>query len=72
MEELFMKHPRKQGMTYVEHLGHSCTLSLIFFVGFVQAGIHAFLPFMFETGSSDVTRCLHKIINSKKEEVKEE
>jgi len=43
-------------MTYLEHMKLSLQLSSLFFVGSVKALIHAFVPDVFITSSTDTVR----------------
>ena len=65
--EYFTAHPRSKGLTYLQHFEQSITVSVIFFLGSVQAGLHAVFPFIFETGSTDITKILTKKLKIKTE-----
>ena len=56
MLKLFTDHPESVGMTYYEHMLGSLHYSYLFFVGSIKAGIHAVLPFLYETSTTDLVQ----------------
>ena len=56
MRNPFTAHPHSVGETYVEHGLFACRYGAKMTAGGVAAVIHAFLPFLFETTGSRVTR----------------
>lgn len=63
--KIFTAHPQEHNITYIQHMVISLTLSMNFFVASIQALIHAFFPFIFETSSSDTILYCENIINRK-------
>ena len=74
VKDKFEEHPKKNGMTYVEHLCQAlryCGLSLLATVIFL---IHAVFPFILETNGSDIVHGLdeefekrHEVLIDEKE-----
>jgi hypothetical protein len=54
----FTSHPNEHNMTYCQHFFRSLGLSSELCLGGVKAFIHAWLPFLFETSSTDLAICL--------------
>jgi hypothetical protein len=50
------EHPSKVCMTYLEHMKLSLELSSIFFIGSLKAILHAFIPDVCVTSSTDTVR----------------
>ena len=48
------KHPSNVCMTYLQHMKLSLELSSLFFIGSIKAFIHAFIPDIFITSSTDI------------------
>ena len=48
------KHPSNVCMTYLQHMRLSLELSSLFFIGSIKAFIHAFIPDIFITSSTDI------------------
>lgn len=52
MIDLFTRHPRAVGETYLEHLGMAAGFAATLLAAAFVCAVHAILPFMFEkTGS---------------------
>ena len=51
---IFTKHPKEVGETYLEHMFNALRYSLTFLFLFVIAFIHAILPFLFKKTASDI------------------
>jgi rhamnose utilization protein RhaD (predicted bifunctional aldolase and dehydrogenase) len=49
-------HPSNVCMTYLQHMKLSLELSSLFFIGSIKAFIHAFIPDIFITSSTDIVR----------------
>jgi hypothetical protein len=67
------KHPNSNGMGYFKHLFYSLKFALMLFFASLKAVIHALLPFLFSTSTSDVIRDISKIqksIGCKKKKVR--
>ena len=60
--KLLTKHPKEVGLSYFQHLYISLSISINFFTASIKALIHSFLPFMFETSSSDTIKYLNLFI----------
>jgi hypothetical protein len=54
MENIFTKHPKEVGETYLQHGIQSMRYSLTFLFLFTIALIHAILPFLFKKIASDI------------------
>ena len=65
INNLFLKHPRENNMTYIEHCCFSTSLGLTFFVGSIQAFCHGCIPALFETSSTDISRYVLESIQSR-------
>ena len=47
-------HPSNVCMTYFQHMKLSLELSYLFFIGSIKAIIHAFIPDLFITSSTEI------------------
>lgn len=56
------QHPKKVCMTYTEHLFLSLYFSFIMWIGSMQAFVHAFIPDMFITSTTDLAHDIQNII----------
>ena len=54
MKNIFTKHPKEVGETYLEHMFNALRYSLTFLFLFVVAFIHAIIPFLFTRTASCV------------------
>ena len=54
------KHPNKNSMGYFQHLFFSLKFFVYLFIAAIKALIHAFLPFLFETSTTDVIKQINK------------
>lgn len=63
----FTKHLESVEETYFQHLRHAMSFSVAMLYGGIVCGIHALLPFLFETTGSDIIRGLHDkmVVNRK-------
>lgn len=71
---LFVSHPKEQGMTYSEHWRHACRLSYRMWYGSVCLLVHAFFPFACQTKGTRIIKALYiesKNTNRLQEGVKE-
>ena len=50
----FFKHPKNVCMTYLEHCMFSLKISKTFLVGSFKALVHAFIPDIYITSTSDI------------------
>ncbi len=55
------KHPNSNGMGYFKHMYYSLKFAVMLLIASVKAVIHALLPFLFPTSTSDVIRNIDKI-----------
>lgn len=56
------KHPNAVCMTYMQHFALSMNLGFIFIKGAFKAFIHAIIPDMFITSSSDTIKYANHIV----------
>ena len=61
---LFLSHPKENGMTYSEHWRHAIQLSYRMWYGSACLFLHAFFPFSFQTNGTRIIKTLY--IESKK------
>ena len=61
---IFISHPEDVCMTYLEHSYFSLWLSTRFTIGALQAFIHAIIPTLFKTSSSDLVTSVETTINN--------
>ena len=59
----FFKHLDSVNMTYLEHLFISLHYAFILFVYAIQAFIHAFIPDVFITSTSDCINNINSLLN---------
>jgi len=55
------KHPNSNGMGYFKHMYYSLKFAIMLFFASLKAIVHALLPFLFSTSTSDVIRDIDKI-----------
>ena len=60
MTNIFTKHPKEVGETYLEHMFNAVRFSLTFLLLFVVALIHSILPFLFTKTASCVVQEMAK------------
>lgn len=58
------KHPNSNGMGYFKHMYYSLKFAIMLFIASIKAILHALLPFLFSTSTSDVIRDIDKIQKS--------
>lgn len=56
-------HPKEVNMTYLEHMQHSLYFALLLFISSIKAIIHAFLPNLFVTSTSDCVKIIATLLN---------
>ena len=56
-------HPNKVCMTYFQHMRLSLYFSSILMLGSIQSIVHAFLPDIYITSTTDLTRKLKLILD---------
>lgn len=54
MLNFFLSHPRKVCMTYLDHAKFSSNLGIKLFIGSIKALIHAIIPELYKTSTSDL------------------
>jgi len=64
------KHPNENGMGYLQHLFFSLRFFFFLLVASVQAIIHAFFPFLFETSTTDVIKKINKCMKDQHNKTK--
>ena len=68
MNNIFTKHPKEVGESYIQHFFKALSFSgLLFSLGF-KALVHALLPFCFETTVSDKVKTLSADMQKRREE----
>ena len=68
MNNIFTKHPKEVGESYIQHFFKALSFSgLLFSLGF-KALVHALLPFCFETTVSDKVKTLSSGMQKRREE----
>ena len=60
---IFTDHPNSVGMTYTSHFKHSLYLSFIMAYSSVKAFVHAIIPSLFVTGTTDAYVLMGKLLN---------
>jgi Family of unknown function (DUF6356) len=67
MFELFLKHPRSVGETYLEHMGVSLSYGLPLIAAGLACMVHAIVPGFFErTGSRAIVNLHSRLIASRR------
>ena len=66
MNNIFTKHPKEVGETYLQHGWQAMRYSLTFLFLFAIAFIHAILPFLFIRTASDVVCEMSKDMECRK------
>lgn len=59
---MIFKHPKNVCMTYFEHMKISLTFSFLFFKGNILSIIHAFLPDLFISSTTDINQQIYNIL----------
>lgn len=65
IEEYFLNHLIENNIDYFEHLQRSFSISYDFIFGSGKAIIHAIIPGLFPTSSTDIIDKWHPIVHSK-------
>lgn len=58
------EHPNNVCMTYFQHMNFSLTLSYIMFTSSCKAVVHAFIPSLFITSSSDAVNKMDYLLKN--------
>jgi Family of unknown function (DUF6356) len=69
--ELFIRHPKKNGMSYGSHWWRAMKLSLKMGYGSLCLFIHSLCPFVFETTGTDMVKELYNYVITHKENKEE-
>lgn len=64
MEYSYFSHPNSVCMTYFNHAKLSFTFSLILFKSSIQAFIHALIPSMYITSTSDTVTKIKEMLSN--------
>ena len=65
-----LHHLRNNNMTYIEHCMRALYLSFLFYIGFLLTLIHAFVPCVLTTISTDANNHIYEVLH--KEDEKED
>jgi len=57
---ILLEHPKSICLTYCKHFILSLEFSIRFYIASIKAIIHAFLPFIFITSTSDTIKIVDK------------
>lgn len=60
----FFKHPSNVCMTYIQHMKLSLHFAAILGIGSVQAVIHAFIPDICITSTTDVSKKINHMLKT--------
>ena len=60
---LFNEHPNSANMNYFRHMILSLKFSFLLFISSIQAVIHAVLPFLCKTSTSDVIKKINGMLH---------
>lgn len=61
--DYFKKHPEENNMTYLQHMFFSLHIGAAFLSASMCSFVHAIIPELFKTSSSDLVRALNKILH---------
>ena len=64
IKNYFFKHIKEQKTTYLHHCITSLHISSYFLLSSIKAFIHAFIPVLFQTSSSDCVRDIEDFIKN--------
>ena len=67
MNNIFTKHTKEVGETYLQHLYHAMSFSCLLLSLSFKALIHALLPFCYETAVSDRVKTLSEGMQKRRE-----
>ena len=67
LETYFFAHLRDKNISYIEHLKMSLNFSLDFILGSGKAIIHAFIPGLYSTSTSDTIERISEFLHIKAE-----
>jgi len=72
MNNIFTKHPKSVGETYLQHLYHAMSFSCLLFSLSLKALVHAVLPFCYETAVSNKIKSLSDEMQKRKDDARRE
>jgi hypothetical protein len=64
MKNPFTQHPREVGESYLQHAAFACRYGVKMTLGGIAALLHGFLPFLFKTTGSRITRELNATLEA--------
>jgi len=64
LDTLFFKHPKENKMSYMQHFVGSFYMGTYLFICSCKAIIHAFIPYFFETSTTDCVKSLDNYLKS--------
>lgn len=64
IHHLFLEHPAENNVSYFQHMIISLNISVTFLLASSQAFVHAFLPFMFKTTSTDTIKYMEVLMKN--------
>jgi hypothetical protein len=64
IDYIFLEHPHKSKMTYLQHLCFTINLSFYFLLAGAQSLIHSVIPCLFENSTTDTQQILEMFILS--------
>ena len=68
MNNIFTKHPKSVGETYLQHLYHAMSFSCLLFSLSLKALVHALFPFCYETAVSDKVKLLSEGMQKRRDD----
>ena len=71
MNNIFTKHPKEVGETYLQHFYHAMSFSFLLFSLSLKALVHALLPFCYETAVSDRIKKLSEGMQKRRDSAKD-
>ena len=72
MNNIFTKHPKSVGETYLQHFGKALSFSCLLFSLSFKILVNMILPFCFETAVSDRVKTLNERMQKRWEDTKKE
>ena len=72
MNNIFTKHPKSVGETYLQHLYHAMSFSCLLFSLSLKALVHAVLPFCYVTAVSNKVKSLSDEMQKRKDDARRE
>lgn len=66
MSNPFSRHPKEVGMTYLQHFVFAFSVTFKLMIAVFCCSVHAFLPFLFTTTTSNIVRGLNEKIGDRR------